>query len=478
MKHAPMRLLTLQLRYEPDVVLARQRAREIARLLRFEGQDQTRLATAVSELARNAFQYAGGGRVEFAVDCTPDGRNALVIRVSDSGPGIGNLDAILSGTYESRTGLGIGLLGARRMVDAFRVESSTDGTTIELGKFLPALASVGAADVAAIGEALARHVAGSPFEEMQQQNQELVRVLDEVRARNAEVERLNSELEETNRGVLALYAELDDRAADLKRASESKSRFLSDVGHELRTPLTSMINLSRLLLDRSDGPLTEEQERQVQLVHRSGLALAELVNDLLDLAKIEAGKTTLRVTDFSAVDLLAGLRGMFRPIVEGSAVALVIEEPTEPILLQTDEGRLSQILRNFVSNALKFTPRGEVRVRATAEASGLVRVDVIDSGVGIAREDQERIFEEFVQVDGPVQRRVTGTGLGLPLSRRLAALLGGRLELVSTPGVGSTFSVIVPRRLSVAEGDAEVASDGRHVPRGVGTGSLLGDAHG
>lgn len=474
-----MRLLTLQLRYEPDVVLARQRAREIARLLHFDGQDQTRLATAVSELARNAFQYAGGGRVEFAVDSTADGRNALVIRVCDSGPGIRDLDAVLSGSYESRTGLGIGLLGARRMVDAFRIESSATGTTIELGKFLPAThATLAPADAAAIGEALARHVAGSSFEEMQQQNQELLRALDEVRARNAEVERLNAELEETNRGVLALYAELDDRAADLKRASESKSRFLSDVGHELRTPLTSMINLSRLLLDRADGPLTEEQERQVQLVHRSGLALAELVNDLLDLAKIEAGKTTLRIAEFSAFDLLAGLRGMFRPIVDGSAVSLVIEEPAEPIAMRTDEGRLSQILRNFVSNALKFTPRGEVRVRATAEPNGLLRVDVIDTGIGIASEHQERIFEEFAQVEGPHQRRVTGTGLGLPLSRRLAALLGGHLELVSAPGAGSTFSVIVPRYLHGASGHARAGLDAHDASRAIGRESPAGEANG
>jgi signal transduction histidine kinase len=235
-----------------------------------------------------------------------------------------------------------------------------------------------------------------------------------------------------------------------------KSRFLSDVGHELRTPLTSMINLSRILLDRADGPLTEEQEHQVRLIHRSAGSLTEMVNDLLDLAKIEAGKTTLRRVDTTATEILAALRGMFRPLVENAAVALVIEEPADPIALQTDDVRLSQILRNFVSNAIKFTETGEVRVRAAAEPGDLVRFDVTDTGIGIAPEDQARIFEEFTQVDSSVQRRVRGTGLGLPLARKLAHMLGGRVELSSALGKGSTFSLVVPRTLPErgADGDA------------------------
>jgi signal transduction histidine kinase len=296
---------------------------------------------------------------------------------------------------------------------------------------------------------------------MQEQNRELLRTLDDLRARQAEVERLNAELEETNRGVLALYAELDDRAEDLRRASEYKSRFLSDISHEFRTPLTSVLNMTRFLLDRADGPLTSEQERQVRIVRKSIESLAELVNDLLDLAKIEAGHTVLRPTEFTVGELFAALRGMFRPLVGSDAVALVFDEPAGTVALTTDEQRLSQILRNFISNAIKFTERGEIRVSAVPEEDGAsIRFAVRDTGIGIAPRDQARIFEDFTQVDSPLQRRTRGTGLGLPLTRRLAALLGGRIELESAPGVGSTFTLVVPRVLRTP--DAPPHDHGEH----------------
>jgi len=439
-------LLTLELKYEHDVVLARQRARQIADLLGCDSQDQTRFATAVSELARNAFRYAGGGRVTFAVENADSASPTITARIADDGPGIGDLNAILDGRYESHTGMGLGLLGARRLSDRFRIDSAPGhGTTVEIGRVVHGGGPFESRDAARIAEALARAVAAGPFEEIQQQNQELVRALEEGRARNAEVERLNAELRETNRGVLALYAELDDQARDLKRASEAKSRFLSDMSHELRTPLTSVMNLTRILVDRTDGELSSEQERQVMMIRKSITALIELVNDLLDLAKIEAGRIELRIATFTVPELFAALRGMCRPLLSSDAVALIFEEPESKGELTTDETRLAQILRNFLSNAIKFTETGEVRVRATAPAETLIRFDVSDTGIGIAEADQARIFEEYTQVDNPVQRRVSGTGLGLPLTRRLAVLLGGHVEVHSALGKGSTFSVVLPR---------------------------------
>jgi signal transduction histidine kinase len=439
-------LLTLELTYEHDVVLARQRARQIAELLGCELQDQTRFATAVSELARNAFRYAGGGRVTFAVEDTEGPSPTITARIADDGPGIGDLQAILDGRYESRTGMGLGLLGARRLSDRFRIDSAPgQGTTVEIGRVVRGGGAFTSKDAARIADALARAIAAGPFEEIQQQNQELVRALEEVRARNAEVERLNAELAETNRGVLALYAELDDQARDLKRASEAKSRFLSDMSHELRTPLTSVMNLTRILLDRTDGELSSEQEHQIIMIRRSITALIELVNDLLDLAKIEAGRIDLRIAPFTIPELFAALRGMCRPLLTSEAVALIFEEPDTRGEMSTDETRLAQILRNLLSNAIKFTETGEIRVRATATSETLIRFDVIDTGIGIAEADQSRIFDEYTQVDGPVQRRVPGTGLGLPLTRKLAQLLGGRVELRSALGKGSTFSVVLPR---------------------------------
>jgi signal transduction histidine kinase len=169
-----------------------------------------------------------------------------------------------------------------------------------------------------------------------------------------------------------------------------------------------------------------------------------MVNDLLDVAKIEAGRTTMRPSEFTVADLFAGLRGMFRPLLASDAVALTFEEAPGLPALRTDEQRLSQVLRNFISNAIKFTERGEIHVSAGWVDEGMVRFAVRDTGIGIAPADQERIFQDFAQVDGPIQRRVRGTGLGLPLTKKLAALLGGHVELQSAPGAGSTFTVMVP----------------------------------
>jgi signal transduction histidine kinase len=270
-------------------------------------------------------------------------------------------------------------------------------------------------------------------------------VENEVEQLRAELARLNAELDETNRGVVALYAELDDRALDLKRASESKSRFLSMISHELRTPLTSVLNLSRLLLDRVDGELTSEQERQIRLIRDSVSSLTEMVNDLLDLAKIEAGKTSLRLTRVVMADLLAGLRGVFRPVLSNAQVALVFEDVGADIEMCTDEGKVTQVVRNFVSNAVKFTERGEIRVSAALVGGDRIRIAVRDTGIGIAQEDLGRIFEEFGQVENSRQRHVKGTGLGLSLARTIAELLGGSVGVESAPGVGSTFWLEIPR---------------------------------
>jgi len=282
--------------------------------------------------------------------------------------------------------------------------------------------------------------------EQERTDPDLQQLRDEIRLRELDIERLGRELEETNRGVLALYAELDEKALDLARVSELKSRFLSNISHELRTPLNSIRNICRLLIDQLDGPLTSEQERQVRLIQGAAESLSGIVSDLLDLARIEAGRTVVRATEFSAVDLFAALRGMFRPLVNSDAVALVFEDVAAVPPLVTDEGKVAQILRNFIANALKFTERGEVRVSAEATPDGYVTFAVADTGIGIAPDDQVRIFEEFSQVDHPLQRRVIGTGLGLPLSRKLAELLGGTLSLQSTVGVGSTFTVRIPVR--------------------------------
>ena len=269
---------------------------------------------------------------------------------------------------------------------------------------------------------------------------------ERLHQRQEELERLNEELKDVNRGMVGLYAELDEKARELRRADEIKTQFLSNISHEFRTPLNSIFALSSLLLERTDGELTSEQEKQVGFIRKAADSLLELVNDLLDLSKIRAGKIEVRPAEFSAATLFSALRGMLRSLQVNPAVALVFEEPEGIPWLNTDEGKVSQILRNFVSNALKFTERGEVRVSARYDkGNGTVTFTVSDSGVGIAADDQERIFEEFTQLEHPAQSKFKGTGLGLPLCRKLAELLGGKIELESEVGVGSKFSLTLPQ---------------------------------
>ncbi|MCC4620180.1 histidine kinase [Xanthomonas cassavae CFBP 4642] len=259
---------------------------------------------------------------------------------------------------------------------------------------------------------------------------------------------LREELEETNQGVLALYAELDQQAEQLRDVSELKSRFLSYMSHEFRTPLGSILSITRLLEDGMDGPLNDEQLKQVRFVSASTRELSEMVDDLLDLAKIEAGRITISPGWFDLMDLFAALRGMFRPLTDVGTPTLIFEDPPVLPMLYTDDKKLAQILRNFISNALKFTPQGHVRVLAQLEDERHVRFSVQDTGIGIAPELHEALFEDFVQVDSPLQKRLTGTGLGLSICKRFAELLGGRVGINSVVGQGSEFFVVLPVTLA------------------------------
>jgi signal transduction histidine kinase/CheY-like chemotaxis protein len=470
-----LRILSLAIVAEVDVVASRQRARQIALLCGFGGQDQTRIATAVSELARNVYNYAGNGRIEFSVEGATVPQ-LLVIRIEDQGPGIANLQLVLSGRYQSSTGMGLGLLGARRLMDQCDIDTAPGkGTMILLKKLLPSDAPLlTAAAVGALGAQLHALPPDAALSEMQQQNKELLATLAELNARQDELLQLTRELEDTNRGVVALYAELDQQAEYLRGADEMKTRFLSNMSHEFRTPLNSIRELSKLLLDRTDGELGSEQEKQVGYILKSADSLAELVDDLLDLAKIEAGKIDVHADAFDVGEMFSALRGMLRPLLVSPQVELLFDMPDPPLQMFSDEAKLSQILRNFISNALKFTEAGQVRVSAELlpNDSG-VRFAVQDSGIGIAPEHQQMVFEEFSQVAHALQRSAKGTGLGLPLCRKLAGLLGGRVGLNSTPGVGSTFYATLPCQLrepapvladTLAGGGADVAAEGGGIP--------------
>lgn len=247
-----------------------------------------------------------------------------------------------------------------------------------------------------------------------------------------------------HRELQTALEELRQREEELARLGAELQAFLSNVTHEFQTPLNSILALTRLLLDRVDGDLTTEQEKQVTYIRQATADLSQLVHDLLDLAKIEAGKVTLRPSRFTVEDLFSALRDMMRPLHRNDAVSLVFDPAPTAAPLFTDEGKVSQILRNYISNALKFTERGEIRVSAHGDDSAMITFRVTDTGIGIAREDQGQLFHQFGQVPNRLQARVGGTGLGLSLSKRLAELLGGGVGVQSARGQGSTFWVRLP----------------------------------
>ena len=462
MRHS---LLELELATDRDMIAARQRARQVSALLDFDAQDQVRIATAISEIARNAVRHGGGGRIEFALEEENGGKAALSITIVDQGPGIADFEAAIGGSTPSGEPK-LGLVTARRLMDGFEMDSAPKrGTSITLRKSVPRrVEPFTRARIDALVRAVHSQRGADANAEVQQQNRDLLRSLEELRLRQEELTRLNAELEDTNRGVMALYSELDERAAHLRAADETKTRFLSSVSHEFRTPVNSILALSKILLHRLDGELSQEQERQVRYIFQAADQLSTLIDDLLDLRKVEAGKIQLRVETFTATDLFAALRGMFKPLATNENVALLIEEPEDLPELCTDQGKVAQILRNLISNALKFTVRGSVRASCRLAPDGQAMLfQVADTGIGIALEDQERIFDEFAQVEHPLQKRFKGTGLGLPLSQRLAGLLGGTIEIRSMIGQGSTFTLAIPLRLD-GERVAEPASSEAATP--------------
>ena len=456
------RAVELALLTEADVASARLAARSLGRHLELSDAMATRFATAVSEVSRNAVIHAGGGSITFSLDVRGRGAN-LVATVADTGPGIDDVEAAMTPRLDDPAGTGVGLSRARRLVDDLRIgPRDGGGTRVEVVRSVPSgAAGRWEAAISALGIAGREVPSGDAASASEDSSRSpAADAEDEVARLRLERDRLAAELEETNRGVVALYAELEDQAERLRRADELKSRFLSRVSHELRTPINSIVALSRLLADRVDGELTEGQATQVGYIQAAGAELSDLVNDLLDLARIESGRIDVVPREFQLGAILAGLRGTLRPLAKPGVDLRV--EPVDAIpTLATDDGKLTQIVRNFVSNALKFTDRGSVTIRARLDAAGRrVRVEVADTGIGIEPDDVDRIFEEFVQVAGGHQIGVKGTGLGLSVSRGLATLLGGDVGVSSVPGAGSTFWVEVPVSYVPPREDAGSASGG------------------
>ncbi|QOL47774.1 response regulator [Massilia litorea] len=290
-------------------------------------------------------------------------------------------------------------------------------------------------------------------EELEEQSRALEESQSSLENQQAELEQTNDQLAEQalnldmkNAALTEAQEQLRARALDLERASRYKSEFLANMSHELRTPLNSSLILAKLLADNVPGNLNEEQVRFAQTIYSAGNDLLHLINDILDISKVEAGKLELLPEDLPIRRTVEGLGRTFEPLAKQKALRFsVTVEPNVPPTLHTDRQRLEQVLKNLLSNAVKFTEQGEVSMTVSATSEGWIQFTVVDSGIGIAQDQHERIFEAFHQADGTANRRFGGTGLGLSISRDLTGLLGGTLVVSSTPGQGSTFTLSMPR---------------------------------
>ena len=441
-----LELLSLAIVHDQDVVLARKRARQVAEALGFDGQSQTRIATVVSEVVRNAHRYAGGGRLRFGVEDRA-GRQLLRIDVSDDGPGIPHLEDVLAGRYRSTTGMGMGLVGTRRLADEFDVRTAPGrGTTVVVGKWIPpGVRPFTAPAAAAFTAELARERTGDPFAEVQQQNQELLRTLAELRERQEEVDRLNRALQE--RGAdLATQVQVAERSREVAdEASRAKSGFLAMMSHELRTPLGAILGYARLIGLGIAGPVTAEQQRYLDRIARAQAHLLGLIDDVLAFAKLESGKLPLELGAVAVRDVCATVETLTEPQLAEKRIRYRCANVDPSLLVVADADKVLQILINLVTNAMKFTPAdGEIALSAEADGD-VVRMTVTDTGRGVPADKLEAIFEPFVQVERRLRGTSEGVGLGLSISRELARAMGGDLRVRSTFGAGAAFMLTLPR---------------------------------
>ncbi|MFI8962427.1 HAMP domain-containing protein [Streptomyces sp. NPDC053493] len=342
----------------------------------------------------------------------------------------------------------------------------------------------------------------SRTQELQARQRELQRSNAELQEKAALLAERNKDIESKNRVIEQARQELEARAQQLSRTSMYKSEFLANMSHELRTPLNSLLILARLLAQNAEGNLTEKQVDYAEVIHSAGSDLLQLINDILDLSKVEAGKMEVRREPFALSQLLEYLDATFGPVADERGLDFTVTvAPDVPAYLTTDEGRLRQVLRNLLSNALKFTGQGGVtltvehtpqdEVPATLrDGRPVLAFRVADTGVGIAADRLRNIFDAFQQGDGTTAREYGGTGLGLSISREVASLLGGTIEVQSTPGEGSRFTFLLPERptprdesdgrttaeraADLAAGEDEAAGAGAGAGVVVGTGAGTG----
>ncbi|MFA0944594.1 MULTISPECIES: response regulator [Pseudomonas syringae group] len=349
-----------------------------------------------------------------------------------------------------------------RDVEFLEFVSDNIGTSIEAARYRQRLQEV-LAETQQLNEELQvqQEELRTANEELEEQSRILKESQAHLETQQAELEQTNEQLAEqsqalsdqrdaldrNNEELNIAQAELQARADELQRSSKYKSEFLANMSHELRTPLNSSLILAKLLAENPSENLTAEQVKFAESIYSAGNDLLNLINDILDISKVEAGKLEVRPENSSVSRLVEGLRNMFQPLATEKKLAFTVDiQAGAPTMLFTDRQRLEQILKNLLSNAIKFTEAGAVSMVVSRQPGAGIVFSVRDSGIGIAEEHQQGIFEAFRQADGTTNRRYGGTGLGLSISRDLAALLGGSISVTSAPGQGSIFTLVLPEQ--------------------------------
>ena len=504
----------MMIAHEDDIFTVRQRVRRVAEQLGFGAPDQTRIATAVSEIARNAHDYASGGRVELGVD-DMGGRQSLVVRIVDQGPGIAELSAILAGRYRSATGLGIGITGSRRLMDRFDVLTDPGaGTTVTLGKAVPAgRPPLTGPAVVALAEAM-RGWSEGPQAAMREQNRELLASLADLSEREEETRRLNAELAETNRGVVALYAELEAQAGQLREAGatlesqvserttelarandrlkaeaaerermeedlrqsqkmEAVGQLTGGIAHDFNNLLTGIVGSLDLMQTRMRQGRTENLQRYIETAMASASRAAALTHRLLAFARRQP--LDPKATDVNA--LVGGMSDLLRRTTsEAIELRIISESALWPTLC--DPHQLENAILNLVINARDAMPDGGVLTVTTTNGRRdaedpdprkrelppeYVSISVSDTGTGMPPEVVARAFDPFFTTKPLGQ----GTGLGLSMIYGFARQSEGQAFIESEVGRGTTVSICLPRHIAglVQPAAADEASE---IPRGAG----------